>query len=146
MLSYVYLVKVCENLPSVEGGVWKAADTLEGSNATLQCSHGYEMIGESTDIYCSNGSWSDFDNVGCALLAKEETTNITYSNGTTTKALPAKEETTTITYNNETTTIALPETSRVQSEESSGNQNVIIACVVVLVLFVLVITGIVLFR
>ena len=84
------------------------------------------MIGESTDIYCSNGSWSDFDNVRCALLAKEETTNITYSK--------------------ETTTIALPETSRVQSEESLGNQNLIIAGVVVLVLFVLVITGIVLFR
>nr|XP_022323654.1 protein mesh-like [Crassostrea virginica] len=139
-------IKVCENLPSVEGGVWKAADTLEGSNATLQCSHGYEMIGESTDIYCSNGSWSDFDNVRCALLAKEETTNITYSKETTTKALPANEETTNITYSKETTTIALPETSRVQSEESSGNQNLIIAGVVVLVLFVLVITGIVLFR
>ena len=104
------------------------------------------MIGESTDISCSNGSWSDFDNVRCAYPANEETTNITYSKETTTIALPANEETTNITYSKETTTIALPETSRVQSEESSGNQNLIIAGVVVLVLFVLVITGIVLFR
>nr|XP_022323656.1 protein mesh-like [Crassostrea virginica] len=120
-----YEIKVCEDLPTVEGGVWIAADTLEGSNATLQCSYGYEKIGGSTNIYCSNGSWSDSDNVRCAFPAKE---------------------TTNITYNNETTTIAVHETSKIQSEESSGNRDVIIICIVVLVLVVMVIIGVVLFR
>ena len=83
------------------------------------------MMGESTDIYCSNGSWSYFDKIRCALPTKG---------------------TTNITYNNETTTIAIPETSRIQSEESSGNRDVIIICIVVLVLVVMVILGVVLFR
>ena len=83
------------------------------------------MMGESTQIYCINGSWSDSDNVRCAFPAKE---------------------TPNITYNNETTTIAVHETSKIQSEESSGNRDVIIICIVVLVLVVMVIIGVVLFR
>uniref|UniRef100_K1QQQ6 Sushi, nidogen and EGF-like domain-containing protein 1 n=1 Tax=Magallana gigas TaxID=29159 RepID=K1QQQ6_MAGGI len=59
--------KNCEDLPSVERGVWNATNTLEGSNATLSCFYGYETTGGG-HIHCSNGTWGNLSGIKCTPL------------------------------------------------------------------------------
>nr|XP_034303984.1 protein mesh isoform X2 [Crassostrea gigas] len=59
--------KNCEDLPSVESGVWNATNTLEGSNATLSCFYGYETT-VGGHIHCSNGTWGNLSGIKCTPL------------------------------------------------------------------------------
>lgn len=63
----LFLAKNCEDLPSVESGVWNATNTLEGSNATLSCFYGYETTGGG-HIHCSNGTWGNLSSIKCVPL------------------------------------------------------------------------------
>lgn len=63
----LFLAKNCEDLPSVESGVWNATNTLEGSNATLSCFYGYETT-VGGHIHCSNGTWGNLSSIKCTPL------------------------------------------------------------------------------
>nr|XP_034303982.1 sushi domain-containing protein 2-like isoform X2 [Crassostrea gigas] len=131
-------IKSCEDLPSVVGGVWNATNTLEGSNATLSCFHGYEATGKSGNIQCHNGSWGNLTNIKCIPIVPISTTM-------TTKAVTTSEELIT----EPTTSIemsASPDRTDNELEGSSRHNYVITICVVVLVVIIIVIITVVLYR
>lgn len=137
MYSFV-IVKSCEDLPSVVGGVWNATNTLEGSNATLSCFHGYEATGKSGNIQCHNGSWGNLTNIKCIPIVPISTTM-------TTKAVTTSEELIT----EPTTSIemsASPDRTDNELEGSSRHNYVITICVVVLVVIIILLIAVVLFR
>lgn len=137
MYSFV-IEKNCEDLPSIVGGVWNATNTLEGSNATLSCFHGYEATGESGNIQCSNGSWGDLSNIKCISIVPISTTMTT------------KEVTTTVELMTGPTscieTSAPSDKTDNELEGSSRHNYVITFCVLVLVVIIIVIIVVVLYR
>ncbi|XP_062594961.1 LOW QUALITY PROTEIN: sushi domain-containing protein 2-like, partial [Saccostrea cucullata] len=104
-----YQIKNCDDLPSVEGGVWNASSTIEGSIATFSCYPGYEMEGESNEITCRNTSWGDFGNFTCNLIITSSTfdsTTVLVSTDSTADSVTTSvvEETTIIPTDTKSTT------------------------------------------
>lgn len=134
MFSFV-IEKNCEDLPSVVGGVWNATNTLEGSNASLSCYHGYETTGKSGNIQCSNGSWGSLSNIKCILIPTTMTTKeVTTSEELMKKPVSSIE------------TSAPPDKTDNKLEGSSSHNYVITICVVVLVVIIIVIIVVVIYR
>ncbi|XP_048768432.2 protein mesh-like [Ostrea edulis] len=87
-LEASYQTKICEDLPTVHGGVWNATSTIEGSSATFSCYPGYEMEGASNIITCENGTWSDFGNFSCDLPVIGFTSDLNSTTESTTERSP----------------------------------------------------------
>lgn len=49
-MYFFVIVKSCEDLLFVVGGVWNVINMFEGLNVILLCFYGYEVIGKSGNI------------------------------------------------------------------------------------------------
>ncbi|XP_078325655.1 protein mesh-like [Crassostrea virginica] len=76
-------IKSCEELPSVNGGVWNATNTIEGSSAVFSCYPGYQIEGISNIVTYANNSWGNFGNFSCILIERNTNTAIIPSACTT---------------------------------------------------------------
>ncbi len=68
MVVTLHAAVICEELKSPDNGlVYLTNETLYGSVAYYNCSHGYDISGDSPRICSTNGQWSGNDTTLCKL-------------------------------------------------------------------------------